>query len=194
MFAVGVCSLGLQTVSPVPAHAAECEPSHTFALGGNTDPGAGYFPPSDAVWYEASANFPSSVPDGVRKLDAALSAYHARCPQSHITIWAYSEGAWVTAIVLNGNHGGVPGWLLNAVLFGDPTRPGNNAFGIAPTIVDFHGIDVARHCLRGDGVCDGSTGALGWVNGGWSDVHLRYNRDPRWNGWLQSGGNGDWME
>jgi hypothetical protein len=141
--------------------------------------------------------------DGTALLNAAVLAFHASCPSSHMIIAGYSEGAIVAGDELNAlsRSGTIPHGLIDGVLYGDPRRSfgdggvGGVAGGIEtnlPTILKgvtmrgprgFGDIPVHEICDENDGICNSAnmiTNALAFANGldGYLSGDHGYNINP----------------
>ena len=157
----------------------------------------GIFPGADAKTLD------DAVAGGTAVLDAAVRAFHARCPGSRVVISGYSEGALVAGGELSAlaRSGAIPHGLVNGVLYGDPRRafgdggPGGVAGGIEtdlPTILpgvtmrgphDFGDLAVHEICNENDGICNSAnmiTNALAFANGlyGYASGDHGYSIDP----------------
>jgi hypothetical protein len=140
---------------------------------------------------------------GTAKLNAAVMAFHAGCPGSHMIIAGYSEGSIVAGDELNAlsRSSAVPHGLIDGVLYGDPRRPfgdggtGGTAGGIEtnlPTILPgvtmrgprgFGDIAVHEICNENDGICNSAnmiTNAVAFANGlaGYAEGDHGYNINP----------------
>lgn len=182
--------------------AADCAQTRVFEVGGHGDGDATAYDKSNGqlpagvdfqkVSYSAQiAPFPGdtismddSVAEGIAKLDKAVRDYHGQCPDSHITISGYSQGAIVAGDELNklSQEQTIPHQQIDGVLYGDPRRPGvkGGPGGIEtnlPTIIPgitmkgprgFGDIAVHEICNKNDGICYSEnpvTNLLGFANG-----------------------------
>ncbi|WP_424186468.1 cutinase family protein [Actinokineospora sp. G85] len=144
-----------------------------------------------------------SVAGGAAKLDAAVRAHHAACPQTQLRLAGYSEGAVVAGEVLEqyANSTVIPHHLLSGTLYGNPRRSfgeggrGGVAGGIEtnlPTILpgvtmlggrDFGDIPVRDVCNENDGICNSTnmiTNLAAFANGliGYASGDHGYVLDP----------------
>lgn len=182
--------------------AAACSGTRIFEVGGHGDKTATVYDKSNEslpavtdfqkVPYSAQiAPFPGdtismddSVAEGIANLDKAVRDYHGQCPDSHITISGYSQGAIVAGDELAelSQEQTIPHGQIDGVLYGDPRRPGvkGGPGGIEtnlPTIIPgitmkgprgFGDIAVHEICNRNDGICFSEnpvTNLLGFANG-----------------------------
>lgn len=166
---------------------AACPDKMIFEVGGHRDPDATVYDPSNArlpagvgftkVHYSASiAPYPGdtislddSVAEGIANLDTAVRRFHASCPDSHLTLSGYSQGAIVAGDELNvlSGENAIPHHLISGVLYGDPRRPGagGGPGGIEtnlPTFIPgmtmrgprgFGDLEVRNICNKNDGIC-----------------------------------------
>ncbi|WP_314177163.1 PE-PPE domain-containing protein [Streptomyces winkii] len=186
----------------VGTEAAGCAQTRIFEVGGHLDGNASVYDKSNGslpagtdaqkVPYSAQiAPFPGdtismddSVAEGISKLDKAVRDYHGQCPDSHITISGYSQGAIVAGDELArlSQEQTIPHQQIDGVLYGDPRRPGvdggpGGIEGNLPTIVPgitmkgqrgFGDIAVHEICNKNDGICFSEnpvTNLLGFANG-----------------------------
>jgi hypothetical protein len=224
--------LGLGTAAgaeaAAPASPPACPSTMIFEVGGHLDPDATVYDASNAqlpagvaftkIVYPAQiAPYPgdtlsmdTSVADGIATLSADLTGFHASCPNAHVTISGYSEGAIVAGNELGTLSGtdAIPHSLINGVLYGDPRRPGNPAVddgygGIEtnlPTIIPgitmqgprgFGDLTVHEICNSNDGICLSANpinNLVCFANGvdGYFSGDHSYDIDP-----YNDGGNGD---
>lgn len=157
----------------------------------------GVFPVVDAKALD------DAVAGGKAALDAAVRAFHARCPDSPMVISGYSEGALVAGDELDAlaRASAIPHNLIKGVLYGDPRREfgdggvGGVAGGIEtnlPTILPgvtmrgprgFGDLAVHEICNENDGICNSTnmiTNALAFANGlaGYASGDHGYDIDP----------------
>ncbi|WP_139134549.1 PE-PPE domain-containing protein [Streptomyces sp. TP-A0874] len=196
-------AVGAGTAVAAPSATADsCASTMIFEVGGHGDPEASVYDRTNAtlpagtafikIRYSASiAPFPGdtvsmddSVAEGIAKLDAEVRTFHAACPDSHISISGYSQGAIVAGDELNAlsQEDAIPHGQINGVLYGDPRRPGVNGGpggieGNLPTILPglsmrgpraFGDIAVQEICNKNDGICHSEnpiTNLLGFANG-----------------------------
>lgn len=140
---------------------------------------------------------------GTAKLNAAIMAFHANCPGSHMIIAGYSEGSIVAGDELHtlSTSNAIPHGLIDGVLYGDPRRPfgyggaGGTAGGIETNLSTilpgvamrgprgFGGIPVHEICNENDGICNSAnmiTNVAAFANGlaGYAEGDHGYKINP----------------
>lgn len=158
------------------ARADGCPNSRTFAVGGNGDPASAHVPgaPADAVRIHYPASIAPvggmtpgdvSVSQGERNLDHAVRTFRAACPDAHVTVIGYSEGAliagndrdkWAHEPAMRAN--------TNVVLVSDPRAPrgamSNLPNGLVPGLTlrparpTHSPIPTSSICRTSDGICN----------------------------------------
>lgn len=211
---------GALTAAPaLPTAAADtCPNTMIFEVGGHLDPDAHVYDNSNArlpagvaftqVHYPAQiAPYPGdtislddSVAQGIANLDHAARTFAAACPDAHITVSGYSEGALVAGDELGdlSRNDAIPAGRLNGVVYADGRREGvdGGAGGIEtnlPTVVPgltmrgprgFGDLPVQEICNQNDGICNSEnpfTNLLAFANGvdGYlTGAHGQYDFDP----------------
>ncbi|HEY9411745.1 MAG TPA: PE-PPE domain-containing protein [Jiangellaceae bacterium] len=129
------------------------------------------------------------MPSGVAETLRVATETHRNDPSARITIVGYSQGADVADRVLEkiaNNETEIPRELVNGKLYADPRQPETGLWRFLPVgthvpvirltspglgPVDFPGMEVERHCIQTDGICDATT--LEGI-GGYFVQHPRY--------------------
>lgn len=131
--------------------------------------------------YPASANYTSSVRQGVSALQSRLQSTSARCPNIRFVLIGYSQGAQVVGDTLAAGSVPAAGRIGAVTVFGDPTFNSAEPFdvgtfqrgrnGIFPrrtgALQAFSG-SIASYCRVDDNICQRGASGSG---------HLRYAGD-----------------
>lgn len=118
-------------------------------------------------------SYDDSVGQGFENLLGAVSHTHHNDPSAHIVVVGFSQGADVANRVLEAIAYGetdVPAEAVSGKLYADPRQPGTGIWSHFPEgtsllgltspgdgPVDFPGMNVERHCIHTDGICDATS-------------------------------------
>ncbi|WP_341258122.1 cutinase family protein [Gordonia malaquae] len=198
LLAAGLLSPMLPARAGVTSAAPNCPRVMEFSTGGAAQPdgirlGAmGKSVPTDTqrtrVRYSASISpvggnisGAESTAEGERNLRRAARSFRARCPESHIRLVGFSQGALVTGNVCNTfDSDPVMSRNTSCVLYSDPRRPDPVRPGVMATLPSFvpgfpmmgprpqtRNIRVTQVCQTNDGICAAPNPVLdpiGFVN------------------------------
>lgn len=184
LLAAGLLSPMLPSNVGVTSAAPSCPQVMEFSTGGAAQPdgirlGAmGKSVPADTqrtkVHYSASISpvggnisGAESTAEGERNLRRAARSFRARCPESHIRLVGFSQGALVTGNVCNTfDSDPVMARNTSCVLYSDPRRPDPVRPGVMATLPSFvpgfpmmgprpqtRNIRVTQVCQTNDGIC-----------------------------------------
>lgn len=155
--------------SPGEAAAATCPSTMVFAINGVDGnpaqvPGAPHNVPRTNVYYRNDLHSVVTDPVGTRRsgeraLTSAITKYRAKCPDSHVRVYAHSYGSWVAGNVRDSK----PAVRRNSswVLVSDP-RSKMGVLRLAPSIPGYFDAQGSRGkakaptastCRTTDGVC-----------------------------------------
>lgn len=124
-----------------PAHAAGCPGTAWLAVGGTGDPGSTGVPGIPRGAWTIRIIYPADILRGdysrhiaASKLDREAWAMRTRCPATHIAVRAHSLGASAASLSTDGWIGTRLAYNTDAVLFGNPRRPGTRHEGGLETV------------------------------------------------------------
>lgn len=140
-----------------------CYPASFGPLQG----GDGSIPAPNAPRYD------DSVKQGVEETLRKIGEIHRDDPGARITVVGYSQGADVGDRVLEKIAGGetdIPAEIMSGKLYADPRQPDTGIWAKIPAgtsiegitspgagPAEFPGMQVERHCITKDGVCDATS-------------------------------------
>lgn len=163
--------IGVGLAFAAPALAGGCPKTTYISIGGTGDPGSVFTPGIPRGVNRINITYPADVWQGdysrhvaATKLDRTARQLRASCPGMHLSIRAFSLGASAASLSTDGWIGTPLSRNTDAVLYGNPRKPGSAFGGIEtvglPNLPNYTWRGPHRQawwirnvCHGGDGVC-----------------------------------------